>query len=124
MPFERRSRDTFTLPVKAVGNYRQAQPHAPAPTTTTERRLAQVAVFHGPRASIRFHDGATYSMPAEPLRKLGLVEGALFVMITEYRGKNVVSARVERHAEARGAAPERAQPKVMVRDGLKVTTRR
>jgi hypothetical protein len=61
-------------------------------------------------------------MPSEPLRKLGLVEGDVFVVITEYRGRNPVSARVER-TEARGAAPARAKPKVMVRQGLKVTTR-
>jgi hypothetical protein len=105
--------------VKGLGNYRQI-----APAASTERRLAQIATFQGPRAAIRFIDGSTYSMPSEPLRKLGLVPGGMFVLITEYRGKTIVSVRVERQGEARGAAPGRAQPKVMVRDGMKVTTRR
>ena len=105
--------------MKGLGNYRQV-----APATSTERRLAQVATYQGPRAAIRFIDGTTYSMPSEPLRKLGLAVGSMFVLITEYRGRDVASVRVERQGEARGAAPRRTPPKVMLRDGLKVTTRR
>ncbi len=105
--------------MKGLGNYRQVQP-----STSTERRLAQVAVYQGPRAAIRYVDGTSHSMPSEPLRKLGLVVGDMFMMIVEFRGKNVVNVRVERHGEARGAAPERAAPKIMVRDGMKITTRR
>lgn len=63
-------------------------------------------------------------MLSEPLRALGLKDGDLFLLITEYRGKEVVNVRVERHADARGQAQERARPKIMVRDKLKLTTRR
>jgi hypothetical protein len=105
--------------MKGIGNYRQVQQQP-----NIERRLAQVAVFQGPRASIRFIDGSTYSMPSEPLRKLGVAPGGMFLLITEYRGRDVVSVRIELQGEARGAAPGRAQPKVMVRTGLKLTTRR
>lgn len=106
--------------MKGIGNYRKLAP----PPLTTERRLAQLAVFHGPRASIRFIDGTTRTMPSEPLRKLGLAPGGMFMLVSEYRGREIMSVRVELQAAARGTAPPRAQPKVMVRDGLKLTTRR
>lgn len=107
--------------MKGIGNYRQVPQQ---PVASTERRLAQLAVVQGPRAAIRFIDGSTYSMPYEPLRKIGVTPGGMFMLITEYRGRDVVSVRVELQGEARGAAPGRAQPKIMVRDGLKLTTRR
>jgi hypothetical protein len=107
--------------MKALGNYRQLQQQ---PSTSTERRLAQLAVMQGPRAAVRFVDGSTYSMPSEPLRKLGIAPGGMFILVTEYRGRDIVSVRVELQGEARGSAPARMQPKVMVRDGLKLTTRR
>lgn len=103
----------------AIGNYRQLQQ-----PLTTERRLAQLTVIQGPRASIRFIDGTSYSMPSAPLQKIGVKPGGMFMLVTEYRGRDIVSVRVELQGEARGAAPTRAQPKVMVRDGLKLTTRR
>jgi len=106
--------------MKGLGNYRQLQQQP----NSVERRLAQLAVIQGPRASIRFIDGTSYSMPSEPLRKIGVKPGGMFLLITEYRGRDVVSVRVELQGEARGAAPGRAQPKVMVRTGLKLTTRR
>ena len=109
--------------MKGIGNYRNVPPSMPA--VSTERRLAQVALFRGPRASVRFIDGTTYSIPSEPLHKLGIAPGGMFVLIIEYRGRDVSGYRVERQPAARGAAPARpTQPKVMIRDGLKVTTRR
>lgn len=107
--------------MKAIGNYRQAQP---APATQSERRVAQLVSYQGNRATVRFLDGTVYALPSEPLIKLELVPSEMFLLVTEYRGRKVDSVRVERQAEARGAAPERAQPKIMVRSGLKVTTRR
>lgn len=105
--------------MKAIGNYRVQ------PVISNDRRLAQIVMMTGPRASIRFIDGTTYAMAAEPLRKVGLVSGDMFILITEYRGREVAGVRVERQAPVRGGTPtERAAPKIMVRDGLKVTTRR
>jgi hypothetical protein len=106
--------------MKGLGNYRQLQ----APKKVIERRLAQLIVFHGPRASIRYIDGTTYAMPAAPLQKLGLLPEETFVLVIEWSGRNPVSVTAERRPEARGAAPARSQPKVMVRRGLKLTTRR
>lgn len=107
--------------MKGLGNYRSV---AAQPSTSTERRLAQLVLFQGPRASVRFIDGSTYSMPSVPLRKLGLVPGGLFILVIDYRGRDITNVRVELQKEARGASPLRAIPKVMVRDGLKLTTRR
>lgn len=108
--------------MKGIGNYRQIQA---APVVSTERRRAQLVLITGPRASIRFVDGMTYAMPYEPLKKLGLVAGDVFMIITEYRGREP-HVRVERIAEARETQPvaPKTGPKVMVRNGLKLTTRR
>lgn len=105
--------------MKALGNYSR-----PAPVAQTERRTAQIVSFQGNRATIRFLDGAVYAMPSDRFTSLALVPGNMFILVTEYQGKRVAGVRVERQAEARGAAPEREQPKIMVRSGLKVTTRR
>lgn len=104
--------------MKGVGNYRAVS------ATTTERRMAQLAVVTGPRASVVFVDGSMQTMPFEPLRKLGIVPGGRFFMVITYRGRNVVDVRVEVPADARPAAPPRPLPKVSVRVGMKTTTRR
>lgn len=69
-------------------------------------------------------DGLTYAMPAEPLTKLGLKVDDTFMLVIEWVGRVPNSVRVELRSQARGPAAKRAQPKVMVRDGLKITTRR
>jgi hypothetical protein len=52
-------------------------------------------------------------------------EGDTFVLVAEYQGKRVLAVRVERQGEARPNVPmEKERPKVMVRSGMKVTTRR
>ena len=107
--------------MKGLGNYRQLQA---APKKVVERRLAQLVLIHGPRASVRYIDGTTYTMPAAPLQKLGLLPEDTFVIVIEWVGRSPVSVTAERRPEARGAAPGRPQPKVMVRNGLKLTTRR
>lgn len=107
--------------MKAIGNYRQSQASAPI----VERRLAQVVVFQGPRAYVRTLDGDTHTMAAESLRRLSMREGDTFVLVAEYQGKRVLAVRVERQGEARPNVPmEKERPKVMVRSGMKVTTRR
>lgn len=89
-----------------------------------ERRPAVVVVYQGNRAHIRFHDGQTYGMPADALRKIGVPEGGMFFLVTTWAGKVPVDSRVEPLAEARGRAEKRSTPKVMVKDGGKLTTRK
>lgn len=69
-------------------------------------------------------DGTTRTMPSEPLTKIGLKPEDTFTMVIEWRGKVPVKVSVEHRSQARGALGQRAQPKVMLRDGLKLTTRR
>lgn len=89
-----------------------------------ERRPAVVVIYQGNRAHIRFHDGQTYGMPAEPLRKAGIAEGGMFFVVTTWSGKVPVESRVEPPSAPRAALEKRATPKVMVKDGAKLTTRR
>ncbi len=86
--------------------------------------MAQVMLLTGPRASVRFVDGSIQSIPSEPLRKLGLVEGGMFHMTITRRGKDVIDVRVELPKETRPVIAGRPMPKVMMRNGLKMTTRR
>lgn len=86
--------------------------------------MAKLAALHGPRASIQFLDGRVETMPSEPLRRLGIPEGGRFTLVVEYRGRNIVNVRVEPLVEARPAIGQRPLPKVMVRAGMKTTTRR
>lgn len=94
--------------MKGVGNYSSGlQPRI-------ERMPAQLVVFHGDRAAVRFHDGLTRSMPAEPLRKLNLQGGDRFMMVTTYQGPRVVNVQVELFNEARPAIATRGNTKVYV----------
>ena len=94
--------------MKGVGNYSSGlQPR-------TERMPAQLVVYHGNRAAVRFHDGLTRSMPAEPLHKLNLKSGDRFMMVTTYRGPRVVNVQVELFNEARPAIATRGNAKVYV----------
>jgi hypothetical protein len=89
-----------------------------------ERRPAAVVVYQGNRAHIRFHDGQTYAMPSEPLKKIGVSEGDTFFVVTTWAGKVPLESRVELLAEPRARLEKRATPKVMVRDGAKLSTRK
>lgn len=100
-----------------IGNYSEGIPRA-------ERKPATVVSFQGPRAWIRFHDGMTYAMAAEPLRQLSLAEGARFMLVVLWQGRRPVSVHVEPIAPGRPGLERRGTPKVYVRDGQKLATRR
>lgn len=107
--------------MKGLGNYRRLPTAVPP---TQERRLGMVVGYQGPRVTVRFVDGQTYSMPADPFRKLVLAENERFVMVTVYVGRQVRDVRIERAPDARPMIAGRPLPKVYMRDGLKVATRR
>lgn len=102
--------------MKGLGNYRFRQ--------QVERRLGTLVQFRGEKAVVRFHNGMTYAMPAEPMKKIGVEPGTRFVLLVTRSGGEVVGVRVERPPKARPALPEREQPKVLVKTGRKLITRR
>jgi hypothetical protein len=84
-----------------------------------------VIKFQGQRAHIRFHNGMTYAMPAQPLLEKNISEGGAFMLVTDWVGKTPVASRVEPMPEARPALARRQEPpKVVVRDGRKMITRK
>lgn len=102
--------------MKGFGNYRFAP--------QVERKPATLLVYRGSKAVVRFHDGTTYAIPSQPLRKISVKPEERFVMmITRVAGK-VQEVRVEPLAEARPARIMRAMPKVVVKDGKKLITRK
>jgi hypothetical protein len=103
--------------MKALGSY------STSAVPQVERRPAQLVTYHGPRAAVRLLDGTTYSMPADPLLRLGLAPGERFVIIATLVGKRITDLRVERH-EARPPRTQGALPKVYVRNGQGVRTRK
>lgn len=80
--------------------------------------------YRGPKAIVRFHDGNTYSIPAKPLKDIGVQEGQRFRLIIARVAGAVQDVRVERLAAPRPARVVQAMPKVQVRDGRKLTTRK
>lgn len=83
-----------------------------------------VVAFQADRAHIRFHDGQTYAMPADPLRKAGIALGKSFFLVTTWAGKVAVESHIEPVAEPRPQLASKPMPKVQLRDGQKLTTRR
>ena len=107
--------------MKGLGNYRfQRGPAA----QNIERRLGVLLMYRGPKAVVRFHDGSTYAIPAAPLKKIGVVPEERFRMIVVREGGEVREVRVERLAAARPPRVGQAMPKVQMRDGRKLTTRK
>jgi hypothetical protein len=102
--------------VKGLGNYRFPP--------QTERKLGYLVMYRGPRAVVRFRSGETYSIPAPPLRKIGIEPGGRFVFIVVRVGKTVKEIRVEIPPAARPARPKREGPKVQNRVGRKLVTRK
>lgn len=103
--------------VKHVGNYSEGTPRV-------ERKPATVVSYQGPRALIRFFDGLAYAMPSAPLRQLNLVEGTRFMMVIVWHGRRPASVRVEPIAPGRPALDRHGTPKVYIRVGQKMATRR
>jgi len=110
-----RACDTLAT-VKGLGNYR-FRPQV-------ERRLGTLVAYRGKRAVVRFHNGLTYALPAEPMEKLDLKAGGRFVLLITRMGGEVADVRVEPPPQARPALPRQATPKVLVKDGRKLITRR
>lgn len=102
--------------MRGLGNYR-FRPQV-------ERRLGTLVLFRGGKAVVRFHNGATYALPSEPLKKIGVKPKGRFVLIVTRVGGEVVDISVEPPPEARPPMPRRATPKVMVKDGRKLITRK
>ena len=86
--------------------------------------MGMVVVYQGPRATVKFTDGQSHTMPSDPFRRLGLAEQERFLMVTTFVGRDVRDVRVERVPDARPMVAGRPVPKVYMRDGLKVATRR
>jgi hypothetical protein len=102
--------------VKGLGNYRFPP--------QVERRLGTLVQYRGGKAVVRFHNGMTYALPAEPLKKVGVEADGKFVIIITRVGGDVAEIRVEQPSEARPALPRRLTPKVVVKTGRKLITRK
>lgn len=105
-----------SVPVHGYGNYRFPP--------QVERKPAVLLLYRGPKAVVRFHDGTTYGIPSEALRRLGTAPGQRFVLVVTRVGGKITEVRVETVAEARPAMTARGTPKVVVRDGRKLITRK
>ena len=102
--------------MKGLGNYRFPP--------NEERKPAVMLSYKGSRAIVRFHNGATFAIPAAPLKKLGVSPGDRFLLIVHRVGKRVKDIRVERIPEARPARPKGVTPKIMFKAGRRLITRR
>ncbi len=81
-------------------------------------------MYRGQQAVVRFHNGATYALPAKAFRKLNVVEGERFVFLVSRVADKVVEVRVERAPEARPSIEKGDDPKIMLRAGRRVVTRK
>jgi len=81
-------------------------------------------LYRGKKAVVRFHNGTTYALPAEPMKKVGIKKGGRFVLLVTRSAGNVVEVRIEPPPRARPPLPRRPTPKVVVKDGRKLITRR
>lgn len=102
--------------MKGLGNYADGR--------RVERKPARLVSYQGSRAHIRFHDGTTYAIPSEPLRKLAVKEGGPFFVVTTWAGAMPIDMRVELPAPAREPTGRMRTPKMYVRDGRRLVTRK
>lgn len=91
-----------------------------------ERLFGALMTYQGPSALITFREGYTYSMPAAPFRRLGIVPGERIRLLVRRVSGRVVGVRVEAIAPSRPARADKQgpRPKVQVRRGRKLITRR
>jgi hypothetical protein len=101
--------------VKGLGNYR---------FPTEERRPAMLLRYRGSQALVRFHNGSTFAIPAKPLRKLEIEPETRFLLIVTRVGKAIQDIRVERFAAPRPARQKSVTPKIMLKSGRRLITRR
>lgn len=80
--------------------------------------------YKGSRALVRFHNGATFAIPSKPLKKLGIEPQTRFLLIVKRLGKKVQDIRVERFTEARPPRAKSMTPKIMLKEGRRLITRR
>jgi len=73
---------------------------------------------------VAYHNGQTYSMPSEPLKKLLLAAGDPFFVIITWESGNIRDVRAERPAPRREDVRPVTMPKIMVKEGRRVQTRR
>lgn len=106
--------------MKGLGNYRFQDQNR----TTVERRPGQLLLYRGRRAVVRFGDGGTYSVPADGLKREHIEPKQRFVMVITRAGKKIQGIRYEPLAPPMPNPKKQVLPKVMVRDGKKLTTRR
>lgn len=99
--------------VKGFGNYQFQKKGEPEPKV--EQRVAFLASYRGRSALVRFHKGGSYSMPAAPLRDIGIKPGESFRLLVVRVGGKVQQVRVERIPPARPPVPPRYAPAVVVR---------
>lgn len=102
--------------MKGLGNYRFPP--------NEERKPAVLLSYKGSRALVRFHNGTTFAIPAAPLKKLGVKTDDRFLLIVQRVGKKVTDIRVEHAPEARPARPKGVTPKIMLKAGRRLITRR
>ncbi len=96
----------------------------PPPSPNVERRPGFVLAKNGRGVSVRFRDGTTYSMPAEPFESQGVGPGQNFVLVLTYAGRTLQGVRVE-PTVPRPATIRATTPKIQVRDTHgKLTTRK
>lgn len=109
--------------MKGLGNYR-FQPKAAAARENVERIPAWLLAYRGDRALVRFHDGTSYSIPAAPLKKIGVQSEQRFMLVVTRVNGSVKEYRVEPMALPRPPRAASAMPKVVVRSGRKMVTRK
>jgi hypothetical protein len=102
--------------VKGLGNY--------SFQGGVERKPGVLIMFRGNNAVVRFHNGTTYTLPAAPLRQIGIAEGDHFMLVVVRKGKRVVEVRAEPITKARPRRARQATPRVYRKMGRKVVTRR
>lgn len=102
--------------MKWLGSYRSTR-------VDVERKPGELVDYRGNRAMVRFHDGQTYAVPAQPLKGLQLQPQERFALLIHRVGGEIVDVRAERLAERRPARPKRGTPKIMVKKGGKLVTR-
>lgn len=103
--------------MKGIGNYSQL-------AQQVERQTGTLVASQGPRSTITLMGGMTYSVPTEPFRKADVKPGERFVMLTTRVNGRVVSCVVSKPPAARPPLDRRQTPKVYVREGERVVTRR
>ena len=102
--------------MKGLGNYRHQR--------QVERKPGVLMLYRGNRAVVRFHNGDTFALPAEPLRKANIEPQGHFIMVVVRSGKKVVEVRVEPPPPPRTRLHRTSPTKFMVRAGRKVVTRK